>query len=232
MEPAVKEKGVQEIRMFFIYNWKTTGANIISHPKIRAVVMGNTCKEGVDFSPDRVFSPVVRQETVNLLLATAVQRNYHVLQMDLRQAFLSQPIDNEEHPRPIYLRFPPGSNIGLEGTEFNTYVMKNNIYGYPEASFAFNRRIDRFLTNPKKFLRDQNADIKDVKIASKFEFNRSKTDVCLYNWLKKDPKSGRVIADVSICTYVDDFAIISKNGLDSEELKEFEYLVNNQGTAM
>ena len=51
------------------------------HKKARLVVKGFSQVEGLDF--DQVFSPVVRFETVHLMLALATLENWYITGLDV-----------------------------------------------------------------------------------------------------------------------------------------------------
>ncbi|KAF0926673.1 hypothetical protein E2562_027114, partial [Oryza meyeriana var. granulata] len=59
---------------------------------------------GVDF--DEVFAPVVRIESVRLLLALAAQEGWPVHHMDVKSAFLNGELVEE-----VYVRQPPGFTV-------------------------------------------------------------------------------------------------------------------------
>jgi hypothetical protein len=69
--------------------------------KARLVVRGNTQIHGVDFT--EIFSPVVRYESLRLLLASATITDMHVHQMDVSTAFLNGMLEEE-----IYMLMPYG----------------------------------------------------------------------------------------------------------------------------
>ena len=49
--------------------------------------------EGVDF--DKIFSPVVRFETVQLMLALATLENWHIKSLDVRSTYLYGKLTEE-----------------------------------------------------------------------------------------------------------------------------------------
>jgi len=73
---------------------------VIKH-KARLVAKGYVQKHGVDF--DEVFAPVVRLDTIRLLLALAVNRGWQVHHLDVKSAFLNGELEEE-----VYVSQPEG----------------------------------------------------------------------------------------------------------------------------
>lgn len=69
--------------------------------KARLVAQGHTQKVGIDYT--ETFAPVVRYESVRVLLSMAASFNLVVHQMDVDTAFLNSKLD-----QPVYVRQPPG----------------------------------------------------------------------------------------------------------------------------
>jgi len=90
--------GKKVFPLFFVYVWKTNGKGEIERPKSRAVVMGNKCIPGADFSPDHTFTPVLRDETMNVLLADAIQKKRQLIHLDFKQAYLSSLVNDNLYP--------------------------------------------------------------------------------------------------------------------------------------
>ena len=66
---------------------KVDGNNNITRYKAHVVAKGYSQEYGVDF--DETFAPVVRIETVRLLLALAASFNMLILHVDAKTAFLN-----------------------------------------------------------------------------------------------------------------------------------------------
>ena len=69
--------------------------------KAHLVVKGFSQVEGLDF--DQVFSPVVRFETVHLMLALAALENWYITGLDIWSAYLYGKLNEE-----IYMEQPKG----------------------------------------------------------------------------------------------------------------------------
>jgi len=72
--------------------------------KARLVAKGFSQIEGIDF--DQIFSPVVRYESVHLLLAAAALEGWHIEGLDVKSAFLYGQLDEE-----IYIEQSKGFKI-------------------------------------------------------------------------------------------------------------------------
>jgi len=55
--------------------------------KARLVAMGCTQEEGVDFQ--NTFSPTMKQDSLRILTAFAVQNNFKIKQLDITAAYLN-----------------------------------------------------------------------------------------------------------------------------------------------
>lgn len=116
--------------------------------KARLVARGFTQKPGLDFF--ETYSPVARMETVRLLLAVAVERDYEMQQMDVCTAFLNGDLRED-----IYMRQPEGF---IE--EGKVCKLNKSLYGLKQASRMWNERFHKFLIG--------------------LGFRQSKFDQCLY----------------------------------------------------
>ena len=83
---------------------KDPSGKVVKH-KARLVAKGYAQVQGVDFN--EVFAPVVRIETVRVILALAAQGGWQVHHMDVKSAFLNGDLTEN-----VYVKQPPGFIVG------------------------------------------------------------------------------------------------------------------------
>jgi hypothetical protein len=89
---------------------------------------------------DETFTPVVRLESICILLAYATHHYFKLYQMDVKSAFLNGPIKEE-----VYVEQPPG----FEDQEYPNHVYKlhKTLYGLKQAPRAWYECLIDFLNN-------------------------------------------------------------------------------------
>jgi len=100
--------------------------------RARLVAKGFSQIEGLDY--DQVFSPVVRFETVRLILAMAALGNWHITRLDVRNAFLYGELEEE-----IYMEQPEGFHV--PGREREVLKLLRALYGLKQAGLAWWRTL-------------------------------------------------------------------------------------------
>jgi len=102
----------------WVYKIKRDAAGNISRYKARLVAQGYSQQPGTDF--DEIFSPVVRYDSLRLLVALSISLGWKQLdQLDIKGAFLYGSLNEE-----IYMKLPPGYEVAGSCVRLN-----KSIYG-------------------------------------------------------------------------------------------------------
>ncbi|KAJ9510815.1 hypothetical protein QJQ45_027773 [Haematococcus lacustris] len=102
----------------------------IAKYKARWVVKGFRQRDGVDYSEDAIFAPVVMHTTQRFIFALAVQRNWGLWQIDFKTAFLNSEL-TEADPL-IYVEQPEGYEVGSG----QVCQLLKTVYGLKQAPRA------------------------------------------------------------------------------------------------
>ena len=108
--------------------------------KARLVAQGCTQRFGVDY--EETFSPVVRFESIRMLMALGVQHNLQLHQMDVSTAFLNGALAEE-----VYMKQPEG--FTEKGKEHLVCRLNRSIYGLKQSPRCWNQEIDSQLKKMK-----------------------------------------------------------------------------------
>jgi Reverse transcriptase (RNA-dependent DNA polymerase) len=115
-------KGHKTIGCRWVFNIKSD-----SHKKARLVAQGFSQVEGIDFN--KLFSPVVRFESVQSILALSALENYYCVSVDVRNAYLYDKLDEK-----IYMRQPEG--FRARGQENKVIRLQRALYSLKQAELA------------------------------------------------------------------------------------------------
>jgi Reverse transcriptase (RNA-dependent DNA polymerase) len=116
-------KGRKTIGCRWVFDVKSDGCK-----KARLVAQGFSQVEGIDFN--ELFSPVVRFESVRLILALSALEDYYCVGVDVRNAYLYGKLDKE-----IYMRQPEG--FKARGQENKVICQQRALYGLKQAGLAW-----------------------------------------------------------------------------------------------
>ena len=105
--------------------------------KCRLVARGFSQRPGLDF--DEVYAPVVKQETINSLLALAAADGDRLHQYDVKTAYLHGVIPKGMR---IYFDPPPGMPSAGIG---KAWMFRRSAYGLKQAGYLWNVTLDRRL---------------------------------------------------------------------------------------
>ena len=117
-----RPEGRKVVSSKWVYRIKYNADGNISRYKARLVARGYTQVFGVDYT--ETFAPVTRVETLRLLFAMAVQRDWEIRQIDVKTAYLYGELEEE-----IYMEPPEGSDV----PEGHVYQLIKAIYGLKQA---------------------------------------------------------------------------------------------------
>jgi hypothetical protein len=123
----------------WVFRNKQDEHGVVTRNKARLVAKGYSQVEGLDF--DETYAPVARLESIRILLAYATYHGFKLYQMDVKSAFLNDPIKEE-----VYVEQPPS----FEDSEYPNHVYKLSkaLYGLKQAPRAwYECRRDFLITN-------------------------------------------------------------------------------------
>jgi hypothetical protein len=102
--------------------------------KARLVAQGYTQVEGVDYQ--EIFAPVIKMESVRIILSLIALLDMEFIQGDVKTAFLYERLKEGED---VYMKQPPG--FLTPGKEQWVCKLKKAIYGLHQSPGAFYRHI-------------------------------------------------------------------------------------------
>jgi Reverse transcriptase (RNA-dependent DNA polymerase) len=120
------------IRNRWVFDLKSDGRK-----KARLVAKGFSQIEGVDY--DEIFLPVVRFETVWMMIALAALKKWHIQELDVKTTFLYGELDEE-----LYMEQPEGFKV--KGQEGKVMRLKRAIYGLKQAALAWWKALDKSMS--------------------------------------------------------------------------------------
>ena len=135
--PVELPEGKHTIKTKWIFKIKRDSKNNPERFKARLVAKGYDQEQGIDFN--ETFAPVIKQQSLRLLLSIAVNENFHIHHIDISTAFLNGFIEES-----VYINPPEGLINNFKKTQ----VLKLNkaLYGLKQASRSWNKMLVNFLT--------------------------------------------------------------------------------------
>ena len=89
-------------------------------------------EQGIDY--DETFEPIVWWNTLRLLIATAVQRKWRIIKLDVKTTFLYGILHKE-----VY-KFQPKGFV-LKGSESKVCLLRKALYGLIQEALTWNETI-------------------------------------------------------------------------------------------
>jgi len=120
----------------WVFKLKLKPDGPVAKHKAMLVAKGFLQQQGIDYI--EVFAPVARMETVRLVTAVASSKGWKMSQMDVKSAFLNDPLEEE-----VYIVQPP--EFEKEGRKHLVYRLRKALYGLKQAPRAWNKLIDAVL---------------------------------------------------------------------------------------
>jgi hypothetical protein len=120
----------------WVFRNKQDEHGVVTRNKARLAAEGYSQVKGLDF--DETYAPVARHESIRILLVYASYHGFKLYQMDMKSAFLNDPIKEE-----VYVEQPRG----FEGSEYPNHVYKLSkaLYGLKQAPRAWYKCLRDFL---------------------------------------------------------------------------------------
>jgi hypothetical protein len=132
-------KGKRTVGCRWVFSIKHKADGTIERYKARLVAKGFTQTYSIDYQ--ETFSPVAKLTTVRVLLSLAVNQDWPLHQLDVKNAFLHGDLEEE-----VYMDIPPGYNTN--SAEKTVCKLQKALYGLKQSPRAW---FGRFTSAMKKY---------------------------------------------------------------------------------
>ena len=118
--------GREALKCKWLWRIKFDAEGNMTKFKARLVLKGYMQRHGVDYL--EIFAPVLRMNTLRLLLCLVAHNEWTIRQLDVKTAFLNGQLDDDEE---IYMEQPP--RYAVPGEESKVCKLNKSIYGLKQA---------------------------------------------------------------------------------------------------
>lgn len=173
--------GLKTIDSKWVFKVKSNPEKGTNQFKARLCARGFMQQRGIDYT--ETFAPVVRYDSLQVLLAKVADKDLELLQFDVQTAFLYGELDEN-----IFMEVPQGLNIERESnrkvTDSVVCKLDKSLYGLKQAPRCWNHKFKQFL--------------------SRFKFKGSTADPCIFvGQVNNEP--------VYLALFVDDGLVAAKS---------------------
>ncbi|RWS01205.1 retrovirus-related pol polyprotein from transposon tnt 1-94-like protein, partial [Leptotrombidium deliense] len=140
-----KPKNRNVINCRWVFRTKENSDGSVNRFKARLVAKGFTQKPGVDYN--ETFSPVVKMNSIRVILALAASKDMEITHFDVKTAFLHGELKEE-----LYMKQPEG----FDDQSGRVCKLLKSVYGLKQAPRQWNKKFTSFLL--KFGLRKSEAD--------------------------------------------------------------------------
>jgi hypothetical protein len=124
---------VKSIRVKWIFKTKLNKNGKIDKCKARLVAKRYAQQYRIDYM--EVYAPMIRLDTIRLIIALAAQEGWSIFQFDVKSAFLHGELSKE-----VFVQQPQGCE--KKGEEHKVYKLNKSLYGLKQASQAWYNKIE------------------------------------------------------------------------------------------